>query len=496
MEAVNILNSDEIGKIENIAIEELGISEELLMENAAYGTYNVIADKFREYEIFILCGPGNNGGDGLALGRILYSQGFNVTILPLFGNCYKSTAAKKNFNSAEKIGIITKALPVFNKSTLIVDAIFGIGLNREIDKNIKDIINTVNRSGAPILSIDIPSGINGNTGEITGKSAVKADITVTYIRPKPGHFLYPGADFRGELISDPISIPNNIIGNLNSRVYLNNTVLIPERGKNIHKTTYGRVLTIAGNKNYYGAPYFSSKSALLAGAGYSTLVTENSVIRSISSKAPEVIYTPADEFDPKKLNAGTVVIGPGIGLEKSSRELITKLLENSPSRIIIDGDGLTILSENIEILNGITSNIVLTPHPKEMARLLNTTVENIETDRINVTRRLSENTGAIVVLKGVYTLIGTPDGRIYINTISSNTLATAGSGDILCGIIAGMSGYTDILSAVRAAVSIHGFTGVIAEERIGSFGVSAENLMGFIPEAIKRYRSLKEQPSL
>lgn len=489
METMKILTPEQIRNVEKIAISEYNLTADILMENAAHAMFREIQKRYKGFKICIICGPGNNGGDGFAIGRILFTEGWDVSISLLKKSKYVS-ASLRNYKSVEKLGLICSQLPLFDEKTLIIDAIFGIGLNRALEPETEILIEKINNSISPVLSVDIPSGIDGLTGNIMGKHSIIADLTVTFITPKQGHFNFPGADHCGELITSKISIPQVILKEIISP-QINSPVILKNRDRNIHKGSYGKVLTIAGSSKYFGAPYFVSKSVLLAGSGYSTLITTPDVAKSCATLAPEVIYREEKDIPLLIKVSSAVVFGPGIGINDRGRSLFKVVLNNSPEKLIIDGDGLSLLSEDLNVIKGFSGDCILTPHPKEMSKLLKVSINDIEKNRVGYALKLSKELKCYIVLKGVYTVISTPTGNVYINTNSSNTLATAGSGDILSGIIASLTGYTTTENAVRAGVFIHGSAGILAEIKIGKIGVTSSDLIKEIPLSVNNYHNIR-----
>lgn len=484
MEAINLLTPEQIKDLEYKAINEYKIPELLLMENAAFSAYELIESKYYGLSVLILAGPGNNGGDAIALARILHSKSWNVSIHYITDPKYTSSA-KINYDSISYIPVCQN-IDKINDNTVIIDGMFGTGLSREFNESIKKAINTINKYKNPIISLDIPSGISALTGEIIGGAAIKANYTVTFCAPKIGLYLYPGFDYCGKIYNSPISIPKELINEYTSNIKLNTQIHLPKRQNPCHKTSYGKVLVIAGSKNYFGAPLFSSKSSLLSGSGYTTLITSKEVVASVSINAPEIIVKDHD-FIQGELNRSTFVIyGPGLGLKANVEELKIILKSDIPA-LLIDGDGLNILNKVIKELESFKGELILTPHPKEASRLLQTDVYSINKDRIASAQKLSKKYKSHVVLKGSNSIISTEKEEIFINTIGSSTLSTAGSGDILCGIIAGLSGYMSIENAVKSGVYIHGKTGYLAEEKNGNIGLTAMDLMKFIPQAIQSY---------
>ncbi len=485
---MKVFSPKQIKELEKKITKSFYISEDILMENAAHAVYRVLLDRFKNFEITVLCGPGNNGGDGLALARILNSEGWNVSLSFLYEPNYKEPSLR-NYNSVKNLNILEIENINLSDNTLIIDALFGIGLNRDLDIKATTIIKKINDSKARVLSIDIPSGVNGLDGTLMGSEVIKADLTVTFLSYKLGQFLYPGADYCGEIIVSPISAPKDAFKSFTTP-YINIPLKLPNRARNSHKGSNGKVLTIAGSAGYYGAPFFSSKASLLAGAGYSTLITPLNIAKICAVNSPEVIYRDDNEVLNLISNSTSVVFGPGVGINPRSKMLLNELIKNQPDNLIIDADGITLLAENSSHIQKLKKVFVITPHPGEMGVLINKPVKEVESNRIKYAQEVSEKFNCIVILKGVFTIISTPDRQVYINNRSSVTLSTSGSGDILCGIIAGLTGYTDLISAVRSAVYIHGLTGVLAEKKYGKDGIIASDILKLIPEALKKYKQL------
>lgn len=486
METIDLLTPKQIKELENKAINEYKIPELMLMENAAFSTYELVKEKFTGYKVKVLVGPGNNGGDAMALARILYSNGWSVEIFYLKTPNFKSSA-KVNYHSVSHIGTSKEIDIDMEEKTIIIDGLFGTGLSREFNDKTKQIINCVNSLNNPIISLDIPSGISALTGEVIGGVAIKANYTISFCAHKIGLYLYPGFNYCGKIFISSISIPHQLINKFKSNIKLNNQVQYPLRSNPCHKASYGKVLVIAGSKNYYGAPLFSSKSSLLSGSGYTTLISSNEVINSLSITAPEIIFKEYDSINEELKMASFVIYGPGLGVDNSLDMLKTILKSNIPA-LLIDGDGLNLLQELKEEVSKFKGELILTPHPKEASRLLQTDTYTVNKSRINSAKKISQIYNATVVLKGSNSIISTKYDNVFINTTGSTTLSTAGSGDILCGIIAGLSGYMNLEVAVTSGVYFHGRAGQIAEKRIGTIGVTAMDLMESIPEAIHPYQ--------
>jgi hydroxyethylthiazole kinase-like uncharacterized protein yjeF len=492
------------------AIENLGISEVLLMENAGAASVQVLSREFgiagRRYVIF--CGIGNNGGDGLVVARHILSEGGTPRVFLVGDPDRFRGAAKINMEIVKRLPIEVKRVKEISEirssvvhSDGIVDALFGTGLDREVNGIYRDVIELINVSGKPVLALDIPSGINGETGEVMG-TAVRADHTVAFGLPKIGNMLYPGCDLCGILHVCRISFPPSLCDDEAVKVEINGFIPLPPRERTAHKGSVGDVLFIAGAAGYYGAPYFSAMSFLKAGGGYARLAAPWSMTPFLATRGSEIVFVPQAETTEGSLSlknkesllelAGRVdmvVIGPGLSLADETQQLIRELAAGIEKPLLIDGDGITALAGNPEIVRGRRAPTVLTPHSGEMSRITGKSVSEIEKRRIPILQETTTDLRAWIVLKGARSLIGTPEGRVYINLSGNPGMATAGSGDVLTGTIAAMSGLgLPLEEAVRKGVFIHGLSGDLAAADKGEDGITAQDILNYLPYAMKQDR--------
>ena len=501
---------DEMRNLDRIAIEKFGITDDLLMENAGQAAYFVILEEFgiggKNFVVF--CATGNNGGDGFVVARKIHSTGGEVKVYVL-GDAFKfKGAAKKNYEIVKRLPIElehVKSTASIEKEILdcdaVVDAIFGTGLKRNIEGVYKDVIQRINESGKTVFSIDIPSGINGDTGEVMG-IAVEADFTVTYGLPKIGNLLYPGYENCGKLYVSHISFPPSIYEKNSTKVEISQPVFLPERYGNAHKGDLGDTLFIAGASNYFGAPYFSASSFLKAGGGYARLASPSSITPFIAGKGSEVVFFPQKETSSGSIalknksallslseDVDMVVMGPGLSLNEETQTLVRELSIKINKPLLIDGDGLTAIAKDISVLKRRKSMTILTPHLGEMAGITGLSIRETNENKINMLQKTAEEIGAIIVLKGAHSLIGYPDRRVLINMSGNPGMATAGSGDVLTGTIAAMFGLgLSLEDAVPAGVFIHGLSGDIAAVEKGEDGLTAQDILDFLPDAVKYYR--------
>jgi NAD(P)H-hydrate epimerase len=508
--SMKVSRISEMRNLDKRAMEEIGISQDILMENAGEAVYYVILREFGvAHKTFaVLCGGGNNGGDGLVVARKLHSSNAEIKVFLLGKRSKLRGAAKKHFKIISKMPIeiydVTSAEQVKESilhSDAIVDALFGTGLTRDVDGVYKDVIQLINTYGNKVFSVDIPSGVNGDTGEVMG-IAVEADYTVSFGLPKIGNLLYPGYELGGTLYVSHISFPPSLYNSNSIKVELFNPLRLPKRGKDTHKGNYGKALFISGSSIYLGAPYFSALSFLKAGGGLSYLAAPESISPFIASKGSEIVVVPQQETESGSIavtskekllqfseQADIVVLGPGISLNAETQQLAKQLAGNIRKPLLIDGDGLTAIAEDLDIVKGREAKTILTPHLGEFSRITKIGINEIKKNKVSTLQRTASQWGAIIVLKGAHSLIGYPDETVFINTSGNPGMATAGSGDVLTGTIAAMYGLGfAIEEAVPMGVFIHGLSGDLATKDKGEDGVTAQDVLDYLPSALKYYR--------
>ena len=508
---MKLASVEEMRLMDRHCLEKLGIAEEILMENAALASIALLQRKIgiRDKKFIVFCGSGNNGGDGLVIARLIHSHGGRTKVFLLGDKNKFRGAAQTNMAIIDKLPI--EVLKLENSAAakkdvahcdMIIDAIFGTGLDRPVTGLAADIIALTNKSKKKVLSLDIPSGVNGNTGEVMGV-AVKADYTATFGLPKIGNMLYPGYELCGELFVSHISFPPSLTENNDLQIATNDYVALPKRQAEAYKGSVGDVLFIAGAANYYGAPYFAAMSFLKAGGGYARLAAPQSIIGKLAVKGREIVYLPQEETAAgsiamkcknKLLEAAAkvdmVVIGPGLSLQEETVRLVKELVRAIKVPLLIDGDGLTAIAGNPGILRSRKAATILTPHLGEMVRLTGKSAAQISSNKIAVLRETTEKLKATIVLKGAHSLIGTQKGSVYINLSGNAGMATAGSGDVLTGCIAAMYGLgLTPYEATRKGVFLHGYAGDLAADKKGVDGITAKDIMEFLPQALKNDRA-------
>ncbi|MBS3776024.1 MAG: NAD(P)H-hydrate dehydratase [Bacteroidales bacterium] len=507
---MKICSINQMRDLDRRAMEEYGIVQELLMENAGQAAYFTILKEFgiERKHFVVFCGSGNNGGDGLVVARKLHSNGAEVTVIMLGDRSKFKGAAKQNLDIAEKLQIriiewkdASEAKRSVQNADALIDAIFGTGIDREVEGKYRDAIELINSAKKTVFSIDIPSGVNGDTGQVMG-TAVNADHTTTFGLPKAGNLLYPGFERGGKLYVTHISFPPDLYDSEEIKMATNDPEPLPPRGRDTHKGDYGKVLFIAGSSNYLGAPYFSAFSFLKAGGGLSFLATPESISEFIGNKGSEIIFVPQKGTESGSISKGNkeqllefaettdmVVIGPGLSLNEETQQLVRELVSEIKKPVLIDGDGITAVAQDTECIKKRQAPTLLTPHPGEMARLTKNSISAILKNKIYVVQNTAQELNATIVLKGAHSLIGYPDKRVFINLSGNPGMATAGSGDVLTGTIAAMAGFGFSLdNAARMGVFMHGFAGDLAARETGEDGLVADDIMNKLPASMKAFR--------
>jgi NAD(P)H-hydrate epimerase len=504
---LKVCRSKEINDLDSEAINRFGLSEEILMENAGNAVFSTISRHMEvsKRKFVAFCGDGRNGGDGFVVARKIHSSRGEISVF-LLGrkeNMAKSTSSNFEILSKFPIKIYEKLIleevsDAIDKSDAIIDALFGTGLSREISGTYKTIIQMINDSGKKVFSVDIPSGVNANSAEVMGIS-VKADYTITFGLPKIGNVLYPGYDFSGRLFVSHISFPKSLYASESIKVETFTPREIPKRERVSQKGDYGKSLFIAGSQNYLGAPYFSALSFLKAGGGLSYLATPKSISSLIGAKGSEIVLLPQPETDFLSLSRESVdnildfskkidfvVLGPGLSLNDETQEATRQIALEIDKPLLIDADGITAISYDLEILRKRKKSTILTPHLGEMARITGRKLKEIDKRKIEVLQETTKRLNSIIVLKGPHSLIGYPEENVLINLSGNPGMATAGSGDLLPGTIAAMNGQgIPIEKAVPMGVFIHGLAGDLAAEEMGEHGMTAQDILNYLPRAIK-----------
>ena len=488
--------------IDRYCIDVLGIPGIVLMENAALKVIKNIPENIKKF--VIVCSSGNNGGDGFAVARHLLNRGDYVEIFCLGSEGNMSVDTKVNLNIVKNMGVkiikinYNEDLEILRESIshceTTIDAIFGTGLSRDVEGIYSLAITIINENSKYILSIDVPSGFNCNSGKVMG-NCVRSDKTVTFELYKKGFLGYDSDSLTGEIVIEKIGIPRLVV----DKFYENESImdidfikgLIKKRNKYSHKGDYGRTLIFAGSVGFTGAAYISTQAAVRSGAGLVTLCCDSSIQNILSGKLVEAMTASTD--DEKRLydlitKSNCIAIGPGLGNNDGTLKLLDKVLLNSKCPVVIDSDGLNVLEGNLEMLKNKKCKIVLTPHMGEMARISGFSIDEINENKIGIAKDFAKKHNVILLLKGFNTII-TDGETLQINPTGSSAMASGGMGDCLTGIIASFisQGY-DILAAVCIGAYIHGYCGDKLSKEM--FCVNANHILEELPYILKEIQGV------
>lgn len=478
----------------------IGIPSLVLMERAALKTAEEMERVFekssRQEKILCVCGSGNNGGDGIAIARILCLHGYEAEIFMAGNPEHLTEETDRQLQIAGNYQVSVVNNPEFDEYTTIVDALFGVGLARSIEGRYAELIEKMNRAQAWKIAVDIPSGVNGDTGVVMG-TAFQADLTVTFAFRKTGLCLYPGRQLAGKVVTTDIGIYREPSFMEKKWYFQDEDIrLLPKRTPEGNKGTFGKVLAVAGSGGMCGAAYFCGAAAFASGAGMVRILTEEENRIPLQTRLPEAITEWGEEEEDFQRAfdwCDVLVIGPGLGLSEKSRRKVQWFLEKAfpeGKPVILDADGLNLLASNPEWKQFLGPHVVLTPHMGEMSRLTGKKIAELQADREEIACVYARDTQTVCVLKDACTVTAGPGGQIWFNLSGNPGMAAAGSGDVLSGVLAGMfcmykeQGLKQEEAARTAAlgVYIHGRAGDLAARRKGQYGMTAGDL---IPELSK-----------
>jgi NAD(P)H-hydrate epimerase len=520
---MRILTAEAMREVERAAIEDLGIPSLVLMENAAIGVVEALGKAFGEAEsVAIFCGPGNNGGDGLAVARHLSVRGWEVRIFLVTGGrqlsadaevqlgiCRKAELPVLEITGEERLG---PSLEAAAECDLVVDALFGMGLTRPLEGLFAQVVDAINELPAPCIAVDLPSGLSASEAQPIGPH-VTADLTVTFAAPKVAHIFPPAAGAVGEMVVTDLGIPPRLVndveeegGDLHLLMGEELADLLPEREPGSHKGDYGHALIVAGSPGKAGAAILAARAAVRAGAGLVTVGVPEPIVQTVDLGSIEsmTLGLPAgasgqiaDEAVGTVLDAAegmsVLALGPGLGQEAETQAAIRRLVLDCPLPVVIDADGLNAFAGHAGDLTSRRAETVLTPHPGELGRLLGVSTAQIQEDRVAAARGAAEETGAIVVLKGHLSLIASGTA-VFVNPTGNPGMATGGSGDVLTGLIAGLIAQgLDALDATMLAVYVHGLAGDLAAGRLGEIALAAGDLIELLPAAFAALKQADEE---
>jgi NAD(P)H-hydrate epimerase len=509
---MKIVTAQQMKNIDRRAIRGFGIPGPVLMENAAaaiMAEMEKFFDGLANVRVGIICGKGNNGGDGLALARRLSIRGVPVRVALLAPFSAVAGEAKVNLSILRRMDVeivqnaAAKALAdIMSWSDVLVDAMLGVGLSAPLKGVYAQAVNMMNASGRPIVSIDIPTGINADTGAVMG-AAVSADLTVTMALLKRGLVLHPGAERAGTVRVADIGIPSEVIEKEEIAVGLlgrgSAWGVITRRNPDSHKGDYGHLMLIAGSPGKAGAAVMAAKGALRTGPGLVSIASPNNLVPIIQSQLAEAMCLPSAESMEGTLGTGAevellkaagamtaVAIGPGLSAHFETAQVVRDLVQSVTVPMVIDADGLNALAGHADVLKRAKAPVILTPHPGEMGRLLRVPSAEVQKDRINLASGFAMKYKVIVVLKGAGTVVALPGGKVFINSTGNPGMATGGTGDVLTGMIGGLlaQGHP-AAEAACLAVYLHGLAGDIAAKEKGETSMIAGDVIEKIAEAIK-----------
>lgn len=516
---LKILSASDTRSAEKKAVA-LGMDWLRLMENAGAATANFIRKNFetQNKSVCIVCGKGGNGGDGFVVARKLFSEGARVSVVlssgrPVHGDAqenYRRDAELgiRIFNYADDTDICRELI---SYSDIVVDAVFGIGFHGAPSGDEEEVIHFINISQAAKISVDIPSGAECDSGHINGV-CVAADFTVTFTSLKPCHVTFPAAQYCGKPVCVSIGLPDGALQErpdgengapgLYTTDFENIKSVFLPRKRNTHKGDYGSPLLVCGSYGMAGAAALSARAALRCGAGIVRLAVPDSIYPILAPMIPESVFTPLAETESGQIcpdslkqltehikKADSLLIGPGLGRGNEVKKTVCRVINEAKCPIVIDADGINAIADCIDIIEKAEKGVVLTPHPGEMARLMKMTAAEVEADRPDVALELAQSTGAVVVLKGAYTIVAEPAGKVYVNLTGCAGMAAGGSGDVLAGMIAAFlaRGFPASFSA-RAAVYLHGAAGELAAEELSETSMLPGDIIDCLPLLFKKYR--------
>lgn len=498
----------------------IGITTDILMENAG----KAVAEAVRRLpgdisgqNVLVLIGPGNNGGDGLVCARYLFGWGARVSLWL----ATERAADDPNLAMVRERGIVCiladedarreRFEAILLGAGVVIDALFGTGKVRPLEGPVADVLSRVARAKKErpelrIVAVDLPSGLNADTGAVD-EVCLYADSTVTLAFPKPGLFNLPGAERVGELTVADIGIPEHLLPPTSTGLIteLWARQALPARPLVANKGSFGRVLVVAGSINYVGAAYLASSGAVRVGAGLVTLATARSLQPILAAKLSEVVYLPLPEtgegtvaasaekqIAPYLENCRVLLMGCGLGGNQGVKLLVKSLLLRGKDKLpslVLDADALNALSEVPRWWREFTQEAILTPHPGEMARLAGTSIAEIQKDRIDICRGLASEWHKVIVLKGAYTVVAGPGGQCQVSPVANPGLASAGTGDVLAGVITGLAAQgLPLFEAACLGVYLHGDAGEMVKSELGDAGMTASDLLAVLPKTLKRLK--------
>lgn len=515
---MRLATAEDIQRLDARAEKEFGFSRLVLMENAGHSVVLAMERVFGPLagkRVTVFCGKGGNGGDGMVAARHLVAHGASIVVGLVGSRDELSGETRVNWTILDRMGLTPHEIKgegeqgwvhaAVGAADIVVDALVGVGAKLPLTGAMAQVIQAVNHAGKQVVAVDLPSGVDPDTGAAAGP-AIRAALTVTLCLPKRGLVLYPGNLFVGKLVTADLTFPSALLGDpaILADIVLPEeaAALIPARSPTAHKHEVGRVLVIAGSRAMPGAASLAAGGALAAGAGIVYVATAASAVGLLPARQPEWLVRPLadtpgggvseaalDELLGFAKTAQAVAVGPGMALEETTRRLIAKLIEQVEAPLVVDADALTALAAHPEVLTHAKGPRILTPHAGEMARLLRIDAAAVEQDRMGSARRAAADLKAIVVLKGARTIVADPGGRLFVIPTGNAGMATAGSGDVLTGVIAALTAQR--LAPLAAAVLgayVHGQAGDLVRETRTELAVTASGIIAHLGTAFHRLK--------
>ena len=508
---MRVYNKAQITEIESNC-EKNGITTLELMETVGKAAFNEICRIFGDNinSVAVVCGNGNNGGDGLVAARYFAEKGIKTTVILAFGGV-KTDNSKAVFEKLGNVEVIdyvtdkTLSYGALNNADVVIDAVYGIGFHGEIPSDIAELTSLMAKNRNKTVAFDVPSGAECDNGQVSA-NCVKAAFTLAFIACKPCHFLYPSAEYCGKVIEVNLNLAEKSYVNQTIFLVTDNTVkpvVGNKRPKDCHKYDFGRALLICGSYGMAGAAKLAATAAIKCGAGLVTVCLPKSIYPIVASNLNEAVFNPLKETEKGRvsrenaekitelvLNANATLIGCGMGCDDDTSEILKTVITNSENSVVVDADGINCVSRHIDIIKENKAPLILTPHIGEMARLCGINADEIKRDIINVGKRFAQKYGIILVLKGARTATFTPDGFVYINLSGNSGMATAGSGDMLAGMIVSLLAQgVEPTVAAYTAVYLHGKSGDVAVNRCSERAMTPSDMINLLGDIFLNFEN-------
>lgn len=483
--------SAHIKQLDNLAGSNYNMPVSLLMDNAGKSIFNSLKEDVTGDTYAIFCGKGNNGGDGFVLAKYLKEDGKNVSVYLTSDEEEFSEDVSLAYKNAVNSGVLVKKYTdEVPSDAILVDALLGISLNDAPRGNIKEAIDKICGLKNTVVSVDIPSGLSADTGKAPG-SVIKADFTYTLALDKVGLNVYPGKEYAGVKKVLDIGIPDECVMELKFKNHLIDfdtvKALIPERKQNSHKGDYGKVGIVGGSQGMTGSVCLAANAALRSGAGLVYVFVADEIFDIVSTKLTEAIVVKESELTNYLDKLDVISIGMGYSQEGKKKHIIKMITQKFEKPVVFDAGSINFLSSNTELLKNKKCSAILTPHTGEFSRLINMSIDDINSNRMFLTTKYSKEYNSVILLKGAATLVGAHDGTLRINNTGNSGMATAGSGDVLSGVIAGLLAQgMNIFDAASIGAFIHGFSGDLAAKDKTEYSLIASDIVEYLPCAFKK----------